>query len=75
LLSLEGEEVGLDGIVLVEFGFDVVVDVLEFLGNAGVSMCKGEFRRSKRTFVKLSISSPSGLSVLYRTLFQMKLLK
>jgi hypothetical protein len=31
LLSLKGGEVGLDGVVLLEFGFNVVVDVLEFL--------------------------------------------
>jgi hypothetical protein len=31
LLSLQGGEVGLDAVVLVELGFDIVVDVLEFL--------------------------------------------
>jgi hypothetical protein len=29
----------------------------------------------QRTLVRFSISSPRGLSVLYRTLFQLKLLK
>jgi len=41
LLSLQGGEVGLHGVVLVEFGLDVVVDVLEFLADMDVSMCKG----------------------------------
>jgi hypothetical protein len=31
LLSLEGGQVGLDAVVLVEFGFDVIVDVLKLL--------------------------------------------
>lgn len=82
LLSLEDRERGLDLIVLVVFVLDVVVYAVDFLRPMLVRTplpvieFGARFKKHRaRTFCSMSISSPSGLSALYLTLFQWKLLR
>lgn len=76
LSSVQSRQVRLDRVVLVELPLDVVVDVDELLRRI-VSKPYSSERRSTSydTFCRFSISSPSGRSARYLTLFQLNVRK